>query len=163
MDFGDWGISMTIIRMAVLGVLFLVEGFFYIIFAIWQTAVNRLEFYMAPPGLETLAYGFFFVMLGIGAFFVTRAFFLLTGPRRLLLTDLYVSAFSFPLWFLPALVSFGNANTYFTTAPVSLRPYAYSNLMTGIMFSIIGTINVSSMIYIGWLRISREKQMPSTM
>lgn len=118
--------------------------------------INRLEFYRAPPLLETLAYGFFLVMFGVGAFFVARAIFLSTGSKGLLTSDLYVSAFSFLLWIFPALVSFGNASSYFATAPESLRPYAYHYLMMGVLFSIIGAINISSMIYMEWLRFSKK-------
>jgi len=149
--------------MRVLAILFFVKGFFYVAFPVWTTMINRLEFYMAPPALGTLAYGFFLVMFGVGAFFVARAWFLSTVSRGLLASDLYVSAVAFLLWSLPALVSFGNANTYFTTAPESLCPYAYSYLMTGILFSIIGAINISSMVYMGWLRFSRKTRISDIM
>jgi len=84
-------------------------------------------------------------MFGVGIFFISRAFILLIGGKRLL-SDYYVSVFSVFLWVFPALISFGNARTYFMAAPLSLRPYAYSYLTTGMLFAIIGLINILSLI-----------------
>ena len=149
-------ISMSAGRNTVLAILFFAEGLFFVAFTVWTTVINQLEFYRAPPLLETLAYGFFLVMFGVGAFFVARALVLSTRSTGLLASDSYMSAFSFLLWIFPALTSFGNANSYFTTAPMSLRPYAYQYLMLGILFTIIGAINISSMIYMSWLRLSKR-------
>jgi hypothetical protein len=132
-------------RIRVLAIQFVAEGLFYVTYTVWQTVLNRLEFYRAPPLITPLAYAFFLAMLGVGVFFISRAFFLLIGGKRSL-SDYYVSIFSFFLWVFPALISFGNARTYFATAPLSLRPYAYSYLATGILFAIIGVINILSLI-----------------
>ena len=107
-------------RIRVLAILFVAEGLFYVGYTVWQTVLNRLEFYRAPPLITSLAYAFFLAMFGVGAFFISRAFILLIRGKRWL-SDYYVSIFSVFLWAFPALISFGNARTYFTTAPLSLE------------------------------------------
>jgi uncharacterized membrane protein len=138
--------SMSKIGIRVLAILFAIEGLFYVTYTVWNTILNRLEFYRAPPLITPLAYAFFLVMLGVGVYFICRAFILPIGGKRLP-ADYYVSIVSFYLWIFPALFSFGNARTYFATAPLSLRPVAYAYLTTGIIFTIIGVLNILSLVY----------------
>jgi len=137
---------MSKIGIRVLAILFVVEGLFYVTYTVYHTVLNRLEFYRAPPLITPLAYAFFLTMLGVGVFFISRAIILLFGGKSLP-SDYYVSIVSFYLWVLPALFSFGNARTYFATAPLSLRPVAYTYLTTGIIFTIIGVFNILSLLY----------------
>ncbi len=148
--------SVSTREIRVVAILFIAEGVFYVAYAVWRTVLNRLEVYRAPPALETLAYAFFLAMLGAGIFFISRAFILLIGRTRLHLSDYGVSLCSFFLWGFPALISFGNAHSYLTTAPSSLRPYAYSNLVTGMFFALIGVINILSWMYMGLSHLNKD-------
>ena len=147
-------------RKCFFAVFYILDGVFYLVFSLWHTLINPLEFYRAPPGLESMAYAFLLVMFIAGVFFISRAYTLLKGWVRLSLTDLYASVFSLPLWFFPALISLGNARTYLTEPyiPEQLRSYGFYYLQIGVMFLAVGLINISSIIYLILLRLRKYRK-----
>jgi len=134
--------------MRILAFFYFVEGFLYLIYSVWRLVISPLTFFRAPPPLELMVRIFILLMFVAGILFVHRAYSLLTGRSRN--RGFVPSICSVPLWSIPALFALGNASTYITSPsiPVELRPYGFYYLTVGVMFVVIGIINLSSLFYL---------------
>lgn len=141
-----------------LAVCYIVEGVLFFAYSLWRLVINPLQFYRAPPALESAAKIFILLMLIAGVFFTSRALIFLKGVIKPSKSDLIASILSIPLWVFPALIAMGNANTYLTAPyiPEESRSMGFHYLQIGALFIIIGIFNLSSLFLSIYLIRSRR-------
>lgn len=123
---------------------------------IFNRVVHALQFYGAPPALESAAKFFILLMLIAGIFFISRALILLKGVIKPSKSDLIASILS--IWVFPALIAMGNANTYHIAPyiPEESRSMCFYYLQIGALFIVIGIFNLSSLFLSIYLIRSRR-------
>jgi Na+-transporting methylmalonyl-CoA/oxaloacetate decarboxylase gamma subunit len=127
------------------------EGILYLAYSVYYTMISPLQYSRAPEGVGFLAIFFFFLMLIAGIYFLVKAISLFRNKEIPSRRDLTAAICSMPLWVLPASVTLGIAVPYLMAPPKEqgdLQPLALYFLQVGIVFSVIGTLNLLSIILV---------------
>ena len=98
-------------KVRALAVLYVAQGICYLMCSLWRV-LSGIGFFRAPPGL-VLLYNVYLLLVFIASlYFLYLSYSFLRGQRPLKKSNLINSALSAILWILPAIFSFGTANTY---------------------------------------------------
>ena len=132
-----------------LAALCVVQGTCYLAYFLWRAVFSKMTFFRAPPGIILLYGVYLLFVLFASLYFLYTSYRLFKGQRPVGKSLLITSCLSAILWILPAILSFGNANTYLTNPNITpeTRAQWVRYLWTGIFFSAIGTMNVATILY----------------
>ncbi|MCW4026277.1 MAG: hypothetical protein NWE76_02180, partial [Candidatus Bathyarchaeota archaeon] len=133
-----------------LAALYPAQGAPYLAYMLWRAVFHKASFYRAPPALIFLYEVYLLSVLFASLYFFYVSYGLLRGRRQVNKFLLVTSSFSAVLWFLPAILSLGNASTYLTAPnmPPDIKASWVEYLGTGVFFSAIGIMNIASILNI---------------
>ncbi len=139
-------------------VLYFTQGTCYLAYSLWRV-FSRIVFFRAPPGLVFLYEVYLIFVFVASLYFLYTSLLLFSDRRPVKKSDLVNSSLSTILWILPAILSFGNANTYLTNPniPTDIKAQWVQYLWTGIFFTAIGIMNMASILYIIYYLTKRRK------
>lgn len=132
-----------------LAFLFVAQGTCYFAYFLWRAVFSKMIFFRAPPGIIFLCEVYLLFALFASLYFLYTSYRLFRRQRSVGKSLLVTLSLSAMLWILPAILSFGNANTYLTNPniPPETKAQWVHYLMTGVYFSAIGTMNIASILY----------------